>query len=287
VENESRREIAELKAAIESLERQRAELGDTATDTAIRGIRSQLSGLESQLSDDEQRRQITVLFADIVGFTRFSESLDPEDVREILSAYVSMWNRTLEKHGGIAEKYIGDAVMAVFGIPIAHEDDPQRSVRAALDMQRLMQEFNNQHVLAKSIEELNIRIGIHTGQVVARVDVARSLNDLTIVGDTVNTASRIENAAPVNGILISHATYRHLGQEFQVQITKPIRVKGKSDPIVVYRVIGIGSISSDTRPCVEGINTTMVGRDTEMKVLRDLYEDVVNTGELRAVTIVG
>jgi class 3 adenylate cyclase len=170
----------------------------------------------------EERRVITVLFADLVGFTERSEQLDPEDVRELLSAYYTRLKAELEAHGGIVEKYIGDAVMAVFGAPIAHEDDPERAVRAALAIRDW----------ARSQDEFDLRVGVNTGE--ALVALGQTDTGLGMVaGDMVNMASRIQSAAATDGVLVGESTYRATSRVFEYEERPPIAAKGKSQPILV------------------------------------------------------
>src|SRR6201989_3221757 len=144
----------------------------------------------------EERKVVSVLFADLVGFTSRAEQLDPEDVRATLSPYYARLRSELERHGGTVEKFIGDAVMAVFGAPVAHEDDPERAVRAAL-------------AIRDSIgEELQTRPAVNTGGALVALGARPGEGDAMVAGDVVNTAARLQSAAPVNGILVGEGTYR-------------------------------------------------------------------------------
>jgi class 3 adenylate cyclase len=139
-----------------------------------------------------ERKVVSVLFADLVGFTSRAESLDPEDVEAILRPFYDRLRTELEVRGGTVEKFIGDAVMAVFGAPIAHEDDPERAVRAALAIRDWVREE----------EELEVRIAVNTGEVLVALEPSPSAERGLVAGDVVNTASRLQDAAPVNGILV-------------------------------------------------------------------------------------
>src|SRR5213596_3350811 len=144
-----------------------------------------------------ERKVVTVLFADLVGFTQRAERLDPEDVEAFLAPYHERLRSELEQHGGTVEKFIGDAVMALFGAPVAHEDDPERAVRAALAIREFAVE-----------EGLELRIGINTGEALIRVGARPGEGETMATGDVVNTAARLQSAAPVGGILVGEQTYR-------------------------------------------------------------------------------
>src|SRR6266568_1644312 len=147
----------------------------------------------------EERKVVTVLFTDLVGFTSRAEKLDPEDVRAILSPYYARLREQIEQRGGTVEKFIGDAVMAVFGAPVAHEDDPLRAVLTALAIRDAVQE---------SSPELQIRTAVNTGEALVALDASPASGEAMASGDVVNTAARLQSSAPVDGILVGEATYR-------------------------------------------------------------------------------
>ena len=195
-------EREKLEQAIVIQESMRGTIPDDVVDVAIAAIRKQLAELKT-VQPVEQRRQITVLFADLSGFTPMAESMDAEDVGQIMSAYFAAVTPAISKYGGVIEKFIGDAVMAVFGLTRAYENDPENGVRAALEMQQALAELNDR-MTAEWGFRLAMRIGVNTGPVVAKYLGGAREQDFTIVGDTVNLASRLETAAPVGGVLISH-----------------------------------------------------------------------------------
>src|SRR4029453_18881520 len=169
----------------------------------------------------EERRLVTVLFCDLVGFTARSDQADPEDVGALLRPYHTRLRAEIERLGGTLDKFIGDGVMAVFGAPVAHEDDPERAVRCALGM------------LAASAElQLTVRIGITTGEALVRPGVARQTGG--VVGDVVNTASRLQGVAPAGGVMVGEATFRATSRLFDYQELGPVPVKGKADPVPVW-----------------------------------------------------
>ena len=165
----------------------------------------------------EERKVMTVLFADLVGFTARAEQLDPEDVRALLAPYHARLRAELERHGGTVEKFIGDAVMALFGAPVVHEDDPERAVRAAIAIRDWVREEG----------ELELRIGVNTGEALIRMRGGGRGHGL---GDVVNATARLQSAAPVNGILVGETTYRATSRADRVPRGSPGRGEGKDRP---------------------------------------------------------
>ena len=274
-------EREQLEQSIAALEAQRAILGDDVVDASVAVLREKLDALEKAVQAAPQRKQISVLFADVSGFTAMSEMMDAEDVSDTMNA---LWNRidgAIIAHGGTIDKHIGDAVMALFGAPLAREDDPERAIRAALAMQAELAAFREDQQFS-----LAMRIGINTGPVL--LGQIGTTYEYTAIGDTVNLASRLEHAAPVGGILISHDTYRHVRGIFKVEALDPIQVKGKTEPVQVYVVYGIRpqAFRVPTRG-VEGVETRMIGRDAELDHLQRTLRAVLEDGQMRIVTVVG
>jgi class 3 adenylate cyclase/tetratricopeptide (TPR) repeat protein len=269
----------QLEEAIAALESQRGMLGDAVVNPAIAGLRSQLAGLVVE-HITQTRKQVTVLFADISGFTAMSETLDAEEVSDIMN---SLWQRLdacIVEQGGVIDKHLGDGVMALWSAKVAREDDPELAVHAALAMQEAASQFSVSGV------NLTLRIGIHTGPVL--LGGVGTTGEFSAVGDTVNLASRLEEASPIGGVLISHDTYRHVRGIFEVVQQEPIQVKGKAKPQQTYLVQGAKprAFRMETRG-VEGIETRMVGRDVDLLTLQNVYRDAMEDGETRIVTIVG
>ena len=152
----------------------------------------------------EERKVVTAVFVDLVGSTARAEQLDPEDVRALLRRYHETLRRELERYGGTVEKFIGDAVVAVYGAPTAHEDDPERAVRAALAVRDAIARLNERDEAL----DLHVRIGVATGEALVALDARPEAGEAMVAGDVMNTAARIQAAAPVDGILVSAATYR-------------------------------------------------------------------------------
>ncbi len=278
-------ERTQLEQAIANIETQRANLGDEVADTALGAMRGRLAALTASAAGPEaasQRKQVTVLFADLSSFTAMSEAMDAEEVSDIVN---DLWRRLdalIIARGGTIDKHIGDAVMALFGTPAAHEDDPECAVRAALDMQEALARFEPPPSLRG---ELKMRIGIHTGPVL--LSQVGGSAEYTAIGDTVNLASRLEAAAPPGGVLISAATQRQVRGIFAAQEQPRIWVKGKSESVETYIVSGEQPRSfRNTTRGVEGIETSMVGRDAELRRLQDEYHAATSGGGLRLVTVV-
>src|SRR6266513_2122066 len=169
----------------------------------------------------EERKVVSVLFADLVGFTSRSEQLDPEDVRALLSPFYSRLRAELERFGGTVEKFIGDAVMALFGAPASHEDDPERAVRAALAIRDW----------ARDDGELEVRVGVTTGEALVVLGARPEAGEGMAAGDVVNTASRLQAAAPANGVLVDETTYRATERAIEYSAGEPVVAKGKAEPV--------------------------------------------------------
>ena len=177
----------------------------------------------------EERKVVTVVFADIVGSTARAESLDPEDVRAVLAPYHARLRHELERCGGTVEKFIGDAVVGVFGAPAAHEDDPERAVRAAIAIQDAIAELNE----ADPGLALEVRIGVNTGEALVALDARPELGEGLVSGDVINTAARLQSAAPAGGILVGEQTRRATERAIDLVEREPIEAKGKAAAGVV------------------------------------------------------
>ena len=234
----------------------------------------------------EERKLVTTLFADLVGFTEMSERLDPEDVRAVLDRYFALWTAAIEaarRRGREVHRRRGDG-----GLRDApgHEDDPERAVLAALDMVGSLADLNR----ALDIEggpELAMRVGVNTGEVVIGPVGDRREEEWVAIGDPINVAARLQAAAPVNGILIAHSTFRHVRGVFDVQEVPPLDLKGKSEPVRAYVVERAKprSFRTPTRG-VEGVETSMVGREAELHRVQDAFHAAAE-GEPGIVTVVG
>ena len=229
----------------------------------------------------EERKVITVLFADLVGFTSRAEKLDPEDVRALLSPYYARLRHELERHGGTVEKFIGDAVVALFGAPVAHEDDPERAVRAAIAIREAIVELNE----ADPTLELEVRIAVNTGEALVALGARPDLGEGMASGDVVNTAARLQTAAPVDGILVGEATYRATSQAIEYRDAPPVEAKGKANPVPAWEAVAARAsygFDVEQRP-----RTQLVGRARELDVLTGALERVRKDLSPQLVTLVG
>jgi class 3 adenylate cyclase/tetratricopeptide (TPR) repeat protein len=227
----------------------------------------------------EERRLVTVLFCDLVDFTARSDRADPEDVGALLRPYHASQRAEIERRGGTLDKFIGDGIMAVFGAPLAHEDDPERAVRCALGMLGAIEELNR----ASPSLDLAVRIGVTTGEALVRLGPDRQTEG--VVGDVVNTASRLQGMAPSGGVVVGEATFRATSRLFDYQALGAVQVKGKADPVPVWRLERARS-----RTGIEAVRRAgapFVGRQAELALLRDLFERTVADRTVRLVTVVG
>ncbi|MGH3110742.1 MAG: ATP-binding protein [Gaiellaceae bacterium] len=221
-----------------------------------------------------ERKVVTVLFCDLVGFTSQAESMDPEDVEAILRPYHARVRSELERYGGTVEKFIGDAVMALFGAPVAHEDDPERALRAALAIRDFAVE-----------DGLELRVGITTGEVLVSLDASPAEGEGMASGDVVNTAARLQSAAPVNGILVDEMTYRATRHVVDYGEMLSVEAKGKGRPIAVWEAAQVRA-----RPGVDVAHearSELVGRKQELGVLRDGLSRVRSSRTSQLLTLVG
>lgn len=226
----------------------------------------------------EERRIVTILFADMAGFTARAERLDPEDVRAILSRYYARLRTEIEAFGGTVEKFIGDAVVAIFGAPTAHGDDPERGVRAAFALCDAVAEMN----LADPNLNLEIRVAVNTGEAIVSLSNAE-LNEGMVAGDVVNTASRMQSNAPTNAILVGEQTYRATRGCVEYEALASLTVKGKQLPVPVWRAVAIKA-----RPGERGASEApMLGRVNEMSALRRIFDGVVSDRRPNLVTVFG
>jgi class 3 adenylate cyclase/tetratricopeptide (TPR) repeat protein len=223
----------------------------------------------------EERKTVTVVFVDLVGFTARAEQLDPEDVRSVLAPYHARVRVELERRGGVVEKFIGDAVMAVFGAPAAHEDDPERAVRAALAIRNWSAEQS----------DLQVRIAVNTGEALVRVGARPAEGEAMVAGDVVNTAARMQTAAPVNGILVGESSYRATRDAIGYREAPPLVAKGKAAPVPVWEALDpIAHYGVDVS---ESAATPLVGRARELELLRTVLGRVRDERAAQLLTIVG
>jgi predicted ATPase/class 3 adenylate cyclase len=214
----------------------------------------------------EERKLITVLFCDIVGSTATAEQLDPEDVRARLAPYYTRLRSELERYGGTVEKFIGDAVVALFGAPIAHEDDPERAVRAALAICEAIDDLNT----ADDWLDLKVRIGVNTGEALVVLGARSSEGEGMASGDVMNTTARLQSAAPINGVLVGEQTYVATRETIDYSEAEPIAAKGKAEAVAVWEVVGVREREQSRTPL-----TPLVGRDAELDRLLEAWDETL------------
>src|SRR3982074_1841846 len=232
-------------------------------------------GLLERTRPREERKVVTVLFADPVGFQPQAERLDPEDVRSVLAPYYARLRTELERFGGTVEKFIGDAVMALFGAPVAREDDPERAIRAALAIRDWVTEEG----------KLQVRIAVNTGEALVNLAARPESGQGMAAGGVVNTAARLQSAAPVNGILSGEMTYRATADTIEYGDHPAVEAKGKQEPIP-----GRAPLRARARFGVDlapEVRTPLVGRDREVEQLVGALERARNQHSLELVTLVG
>jgi predicted ATPase/class 3 adenylate cyclase len=238
----------------------------------------------------EQRRVVTILFADLASSTALAEDLDPEDARALLAEFFGIMAREIHRHGGTVEKYIGDAVMAVFGLPVAHEDDPVRAVRAALGMQAALRQFNEERRAADpAAVELQMRIGINTGEVAA-AGAASEGRDFLVTGDAVNVAARLQQLASPGTILVGSRTWRATQGAVQYRDLPPAIVRNRARPVKIWEALAMTDQSAVPTPRprgVAGLKAPMVGRDVEMELMHAVSSRVLHENSPHLVTIFG
>jgi predicted ATPase/class 3 adenylate cyclase len=231
----------------------------------------------------EERKVVTILFADLAGSTALGERLDPEQVRTIVGRFFEQMASVITLYGGTVEKFVGDEVMAIFGLPSTHEDDPARAVHAAQAMQTKLQELNSElqrtHQLA-----LNMRIGVNTGEVVADPQAAEK-GEFMVTGDAVNVAARLRSAATPGTAVVGDRTYRETTWLADYSACPPLALKGKAEPVVGWQLIGLRP-EPVRRPTV-GLRAPMIGRQDEFGLLQGLLQRVLRERRPHLVTVLG
>jgi len=224
----------------------------------------------------EERKVVTVLFADLVGFTSRAEKLDPEDVHAVLAPYHAHLRTELERYGGTVEKFIGDAVMALFGAPVAHEDDPERAVRAALAIRDWAGDQG---------DDLQVRIAVNTGEALVSLDARPDEGEGMAAGDVVNTAARLQAAAPLNGVLVGEQTHRATMHAIDYEQSEPVVAKGKSEPVSAWRALQARSrFGADI---AQRALSPLVGRSRELDLLVSTMERVRDQSSPQLITLAG
>jgi class 3 adenylate cyclase/tetratricopeptide (TPR) repeat protein len=228
----------------------------------------------------EERKVVTCLFCDLIGFTATSESADPEDVDQMLSAYSEMARTQIEAYGGVVEKFIGDAVVGIFGAPAAHEDDPERAVRAGLRIAETAEELE-----AVGGAPLRLRVGINTGEALVRLGVYTGSGERLLAGDAINTASRLQSVAPEMGVAVGLGTYEATTAVFDYEELEPATLKGKAEPVRVFHAKAprarFGTDLTRTH------DTPFIGREIDLSLLKGIFDKAVAADAVQLVTVVG
>ena len=279
-----------LEQTIATLEAQRAILGDEAADAAIASLRRELNALdtaepESGRRKEGERRVLTVLFSDVVGSTALAESMDPEAWTEFMNAIFQRLIEPVERYGGTVAHLMGDAILAFFGAPIAHEDDPQRATLAGLAILENIQPFRQQMKEEAGLS-FDVRVGINTGLVVVAGVGSDTVREYTAMGDAVNLAARMEQTAQPGTVQIADNTYRLVAPQFEVEALGGIAVKGKAEPVEAYRVLGRKAVSGRLRG-IAGQPAPLVGRERERSLLNGLISALDEEGDGAIVCLTG
>ncbi|HKD32716.1 MAG TPA: AAA family ATPase [Gaiellaceae bacterium] len=222
----------------------------------------------------DERRVVSVVFVDLVGFTARSEVLDPEDVRAFLAPYHEFVRQELESFGGVVEKFIGDAIVAVFGAPTAYGDDAERAVRAALAVR------DGAHTLGEL--DAQVRMAVNTGDALVSLGARPELGEAMVAGDVVNTASRLQSAAPVNGVIVGRETYATTRDAIEFEPAEPVQAKGKAEPVEAWIAVRPLHAAGERRHSGD-----LVGRARELDVLRGIWERVSADSVPHLVTVLG
>jgi class 3 adenylate cyclase/tetratricopeptide (TPR) repeat protein len=228
----------------------------------------------------EARKTVTLVFSDVTGSTALGEALDPETTRAVMSRYFDEMRRVIERHGGTVEKFVGDAVMAVFGIPELHEDDAVRAVRAAAEMRERLTELNATQAGGLQVV-LEVRTGVNTGEVVAG-DASRG--EAFATGDAVNVTARLEQAAEPGEILIGRETYGLVRDAVTAEPVEPLALKGKAEPVEAWQLL---AVSPQAPGVARRLDSRLVGREGELRLLRETLEEVEEKRSCRLLTVLG
>jgi class 3 adenylate cyclase/tetratricopeptide (TPR) repeat protein len=279
-------ELAALDQAIAALEGQRVLLGDGVVETALAPLVEKRDRLLAA-SVGEQLKLVTVLFADLVDSTPLAQRLDPEDLQQVMSRYFATVRSVVEAEGGVVEKFIGDAAMAVFGLYRAREDDATRAVRAAMAMLAALEELNGELEAALGVR-LQMRVGVDTGEMVVTGMAEREAKEFLVVGETANRAARLQAAARPGTVLLSADTTRQVAGEFGLRRVPGLHLKGIAGTVDAYVVVA-GDREGywpETRG-VEGVVTRTIGREHELRQLQDTFAAVTSERARRIVTVLG
>jgi class 3 adenylate cyclase/tetratricopeptide (TPR) repeat protein len=227
----------------------------------------------------EERRKATVLFADLSGYTAVAERMDPETVKSMVDRALQRLGQEVDRYGGRVDKFIGDNVMAVFGAPVSHEDDPERAVRAGLAMQRAMEEINVD-IADRADASFLLRVGINSGEVLA----GKVGRDYTVMGDPVNVAARLQAAARPGSVTVGEVTHRLTRGAIEYEELEPLELKGKAEPVAAWEAVRV-SVETPTR--IARASTPLIGREDESELLNSIFSRVLREDRPHLVTVMG
>lgn len=283
-------EIDKLKQAMAALEAQRSVLGDSVVNTALGPLSEKLQALlaaqdaDPAADESQQRKILTVLFADLPALATLGARMDEEDIQGMMSSLWPRLDQAILDYGGRIDKHMGNAVMALWGADSVAEDDPEQAVRAALALQQVVKESQGQ--FPDALEEVTLRAGLNTGAAI--VGLVGTTSEFTAIGDTVNLAARLNQAAQPGQLLISSDTFRRVRGIFDVTPQPPLIIKGKAEPILAYSV-------ERAKPRAfyylsrgaDGFETSLVGRETELAAMQEVYHSLFAEPRAQSLTVVG
>jgi len=283
---------AQLEQAIIAVEAQRASLGDVVVDKVLEGLRQQLAELTdaenqpSTLHTASERRIVTILFCDVTGSTAMAERLDPEEWTSIMNSAFKLLTESVDRFGGTVARLMGDAILAFFGAPTAHEDDPQRAVSAGLAMLESIQPLREELLRERGLD-FNVRVGINTGLAVVGNVGSEEHGEFTAMGDAVNLAARMEQTAKPGTLQITESTFKLVEAQFESRPLGSIAVKGKDELIVAYQVVTRKDKPGQVRGLTShGLVSPLVGRETEYMAAKAALERLLD-GEGGIIYIIG
>jgi len=272
----------QLEQAIAAQESLRGTLPDAILDATLDALRGQLATLTPPAP---RRVQATVVFMDLAGHTGMIQGLDPEEIIDVIDRALGQLAEPVTRYGGRVVRFQGDGFKAVFGLPLARENDPDNAVRAGLEIVAVANDIAATLAAERGLTGLGARVGIDTGLVLVG-EGAEGADSVT--GLTVNLAARLESLAEPDSVLISHHTYQHVRGVFDLQPLEPVTARGFTEPVAVYRVWRAKARSFRTRRRgVEGIQTRMIGRAAELRALQDVFYAILGDGKARSVVVVG
>jgi class 3 adenylate cyclase/tetratricopeptide (TPR) repeat protein len=285
-------EREQLEKSIEDLEKQRDVLGDKVVDAALKPLKESLGRLvagegTAGAEPKGERRIVTILFCDVTGSTSLAEQMDPEEWRGIMNSTFKRLNESIDRYDGTVARLMGDAILAFFGAPMAHEDDPERAVLAGLEILNSISALREQLKIEKNLD-FNVRVGINTGLVVVGEVGSEIRGEYTAMGDAVNLAARMEQTAAPGTIQIAEDTFHHVSNLFEIEPLGSIRVKGKSQAVKTYRVLHSKAETHRRRGLDDmGLSSPIVGRDGELGTLKKSLQSLRVDGEGGLVLIYG